>query len=134
MIPVAQQVEALQTHLTQLEPPATVQGRALPSGAYLIKIENYALPPGWNRSHATILFIAPPGFPGAQPDCFWVVPLGLRLANGTPPQSSNDANPIPEVPEEQGTWFSWHVETWHPNRDSLITYYNVVRQRLEPAR
>ncbi len=134
MIPVAEQLEALKEHLRQLKQPATVQDRVLPSGAHLIKIENYLLPQGWNRSVVTILFVAPAGFPGAQPDCFWLAPLGVRLANGSPPEASNDVNRIPEAPDEIGTWFSWHVQTWQPNRDSLITYYNVIRQRLERAR
>lgn len=35
---------------------------------------NVSLPAGWNRQVSGILFLAPPGYPAAQPDCFWVEP------------------------------------------------------------
>jgi hypothetical protein len=105
----------------------------LPSGAHLIVIPNVTMPPGWNQKIATILFLAPPGYPAAQPDCFWVEPTGIRLENGATPQNTNDSNPIPEV-GQRGTWFSWHLQHWNPNQSSLVTYFNVVMQRLRPAR
>ncbi len=120
-------------HLTALresvgEGVATTQ---LPSGARLIEIRGHVLPPGfWSVPTVTILFVAPPAYPLAQPDCFWVEPVGLRLANGNTPQATNDANAIPEVPARRCTWFSWHVQSWNPNRDSLLTYFKVVLQRL----
>jgi hypothetical protein len=106
---------------------------ALPSGAHLIEIDDYPLVPGWNREKTRLLFIAPPGYPSAQPDSFWVEPVGLRLANGDTPKNSNDSNPIPEV-GQRGTWFSWHVQDWRPNRDTLTTYLKVIRDRLDPPR
>jgi hypothetical protein len=107
---------------------------ALSSGAYLIEIDEYPLPTGWNRSSARVLFVAPPGYPGAQPDCFWVEPTRLRLANGETPQASNDSNPIPGADGRSTTWFSWHLQSWNPNSDSLLTYMNVITQRLYPPR
>src|SRR5262245_43857500 len=90
----------------------------LPSGARLIEIKNYKLVPGWSHDLVTILFVAPPAFPMAQPDCFWVEPGGLRFGGGQTPQSTNDSNPIPEV-GPRGTWFSWHLQEWDPNRHTL---------------
>ena len=113
-------------------PPTHIQ---LPNGAYLITVTGVNLGPGWNRNTATVLFVAPPGYPAAQPDCFWVEPAGLRLTGGGTPQNSNDANPIPsDVGQRQTTWFSWHLQSWNPSRDSLITYFNVILKRLRPAR
>jgi hypothetical protein len=111
----------------------SVDAQALPSGAHLITISNFPLGPGWNREVGTVLFVAPPAFPAAQPDCFWVEPTGLRLANGATPQSSNDSNPIPEV-GNRGTWFSWHLQHWNASRDSLLTFFKVITKRLQPAR
>lgn len=105
----------------------------LASGAHLITIPNVAMPLGWNQKVVTVLFIAPPGYPAAQPDCFWVEPTGIRLEKGATPQNTNDANPIPEV-GQRGTWFSWHLQHWNPNQSSLVTYFNVIMQRLRPAR
>jgi len=118
---------------------ATVEGLA--NGGKLIRVPNFLLPEGWlvpnsPERRVTIVFFAPPGYPGSQPDCFWVDPVGIRLANGGTPQNTNDSNPIPgyNKPPPHGTWFSWHVQGWNPNTDSLVTYFKVIRNRLFPAR
>jgi hypothetical protein len=100
-----------------------------PNGGYVIEVRNHSLPPGWNRGVVTVVFFAPPGYPAAHPDCFWVEPGPIRLANGATPEGSNDTNPIPGV-GPRGTWFSWHVQSWNPNRDRLVTYFHVIKQRL----
>ncbi|MBK8322348.1 MAG: hypothetical protein IPL06_06305 [Betaproteobacteria bacterium] len=108
---------------------------ALPSGGTLIRLP--AVPVvGWNRPTADVLFLVPPGYPAARPDCFWVEPQNFRLANGQTPQNANDGNPIPSdiEPGRGTTWFSWHVESWDPSRSSLVTYFNVILGRLSPAR
>ncbi|MFZ5480846.1 MAG: E2/UBC family protein [Myxococcota bacterium] len=107
------------------------EARALPSGAFLVSVPNVRLPDGWNRQATTVWFIAPPGYPFARPDCFWVEP-GLRLSNGAMPQNANDT-PIPED-GRAATWFSWHVQQWNANRDTLLTYLRVIESRLRPAR
>lgn len=104
-----------------------------PSGSHLIEIPDFVLPPGWNRKTSTILFVAPPGYPAAQPDCFWLEPGGVRLANEETPHASNDSNPIPDF-GQRGTWFSWHLQGWNPNQDSLLRYINVIIRRLDPPR
>ena len=108
----------------------------LANGGALIRVAQVALGPGWNRPTADVLFVAPPGYPSAAPDCFWVEPTGLRLANGATPQNSNDSNPIPgdNDPARRTTWFSWHVQGWNPNTNSLWTYYRIILERLRPAR
>ena len=105
----------------------------LPTGAHLVSVVGVELPLGWNRAVSTVLFVAPPGFPAAQPDCFWIEPGGLRLESGDTPQGTNDSNPIPEV-GPRGTWFSWHLQGWNPNQSSLMTYFRVIMQRLDPPR
>ena len=125
MTPIAEQLAKLK----QSYPAAT--GTALPSGAFLVDVPDYKLPAGWNRDIVTVSFLAPVGYPAARPDCFWVDQPFLRLANGQAvPQASNEQNPIPEV-GLRGTWFSWHVQSWDPNKDSLLTYLNVIKRRLE---
>lgn len=107
----------------------------MPNGGVLIRVPAVSIE-GWNRPAADVLFVAPPGFPAAQPDCFWVEPNGFRLANGATPQASNDSNPIPGdvMTGRSTTWFSWHVQSWNPSRDSLKTYFKVILNRLTPAR
>jgi E2/UBC family protein E len=123
---VAEQLELLrQTHPDAIATP-------LGTGGHLITVPNVELPDGWNRRSTTVLFVTPPGYPSAQPDCFWVEPTQFRLANQGTPQGSNDSNPIPGLnPPRQFTWFSWHLQSWNPNRDSLITYLNVIMKRFE---
>ena len=112
-----------------------LQRAELPSGGALIQIADIEVE-GWNRSTTNILFLVPPGYPSGAPDCFWVEPKGFRLKNGGTPINSNDGNPIPGDinPERTTTWFSWHLESWNPNRDSLVTFFNVILSRLKPAR
>lgn len=131
---IQEQLRTLELHCAAKgsQAPETVQ---MPNGGTLIRIP--AVPvQGWNRDVADILFVAPPGYPAAQPDCFWVEPAGFRLANGGTPQNSNDANPIPgDIQPGRGTtWFSWHLQGWNPSRDTLKTFFNVILNRLTPAR
>lgn len=128
---VLQQFEALKSAFIEL----SFSLSSMPNGAYLVTTIGMKLPQGWNRDTITILFVIPPGYPAAQPDCFWVEPGGFRLQNGDTPQASNDANPIPgETVLRNTTWFSWHLQSWNPNKDSLLTYFQVIKQRLDPAR
>lgn len=107
----------------------------MPNGGVLICIPAVSVT-GWNRAAADVLFVAPPGYPAAQPDCFWVEPNNFRLASNETPKNASDGNPIPGdlVPGRSTTWFSWHVQSWNPNRDSLITFFKVILSRLTPAR
>ena len=109
---------------------------SLTNGSYLVKVSAVDIGPGWNRRTTDVLFVVPVGYPGGKPDCFWVEPSELRLANGTTPQNANDANPIPgdNVPTRRTTWFSWHLQSWDPNRDTVLTYFNTIMSRLKPAR
>ncbi|MBI3504677.1 MAG: hypothetical protein HY059_07535 [Proteobacteria bacterium] len=103
----------------------------LPNGGVLIRVPGVRVT-GWNRDVIDVLFVAPPGYPAAQPDCFWVEPSEFRLANGATPKASNDSNPIPgEVQPRSTTWFSWHVQGWNPSRDTLKTYFKVILDRLK---
>lgn len=106
----------------------------LPSGSRLIEIRNYKLAAGWDQQQpVTVIFIVPPAFPAAQPDCFWVDPGPIRFNGGQTPQNCNDTNPIPEV-GQRGTWFSWHMQDWNPNWHTLMSYIKVIEQRLTPPR
>ena len=102
----------------------------LPSGAALITVPDSTIPPGWNINVATIRFIAPVGYPSAQPDCFWVQPE-MRLDDGTVPKNAGPGQ-IPET-TETWFWFSWHLESgqWNPNRDDLLTYFSVLMSRFK---
>ena len=105
--------------------------QVLPGGATIVRVQGEDLPPGWSAPQTEVRFLAPVGYPMARPDCFWA-DNGLRLAAGAMPQATQ----INEIPNagEQGLWFSWHVQHWDPNRDTLLTYLQVIRSRLREAR
>jgi hypothetical protein len=116
--------------LQGLEPQATMQaGR--PDGAILVSVPGVPLPPHkWTKDKTTIEFLAPLGYPQARPDCFYA-DMDLRLLGGGMPVNAN-IQAIPGGPER--LWFSWHLSNWNPNNDTLITFYNVIKQRLRDAR
>lgn len=105
--------------------------RQLPSGAFLVIVPGCELPSGWSKPRTDVKFIAPVGYPHARPDCFWIDPE-VRIANGGMPMNAG-LNALPEIGTPQ-LWFSWHLQNWNPNRDTLMTYFRVIEQRLNQAR
>lgn len=104
---------------------------ALPGGAALIRVPVFPVAPGWNRRQTEVSFLAPAGYPYANPDCFWA-DADLRLESGALPQASN-VTPIPETPHV-GLWFSWHLtQAWNPNRDCLLTWLAAIAERFRKA-
>lgn len=128
------QLEDLKERISERSWGEEITMAAMPNGGMLVKVQGVPIK-GWNRPTADVLFVAPPGYPGAQPDCFWVEPGGLRLENGATPQASNDSNPIPgDTQPRNTTWFSWHLKKWNPSQDSLVGYFHTIMDRLRPAR
>ncbi len=97
----------------------------------VVEIPNFPLPGGWSAPTTSILFILPANYPHGKPDCFWA-DASLRLASGQPPANSTPNNS--HGGPEQRLWFSWHASSWNPNMDSLLTYVNVIRRRLQDPR
>jgi hypothetical protein len=125
MTPTQQQFEVLRGTAAQ----ASIQG--LPDGSHLIVVPAYELPDGWSKPRVDVKFIAPVGYPLARPDCFWA-DVDLRLKNGNPPMNTGNT-PLPYATGPH-LWFSWHVATWNPNNDSLLTYLYVIKRRLHDPR
>jgi E2/UBC family protein E len=115
--------------LIELHPASVIT--PLPDTSTLLAVPNVRIPPGWSKAESTIAFVIPAGFPTARPDCFWSDPA-LLLANGGPPANSN-----PQVPPGGAAlmrWFSWHLQTWNPNRDTVYTYLDFCLGRLRDCR
>lgn len=118
-------VEAQLAALRQMHPDADVRSRG--DGTSLVVVPAVELPAGWNQTETGIAFLIPVGFPMAQPDCFWA-DGSLRLAGDGMPHASN-ISPVPGEAEPR-LWFSWHLATWNPVTDSLLTYVRVIRNRF----
>ncbi len=108
-------------------PTATVADRADHSA--VVAVPDLTLGPGWSQPTTEVLFLAPTAYPAAQPDCFYTDPQ-LRLAGGQLP--ANTA--LNEFDGRQLLWFSWHLASWHPYRDNLVSYLRFIERRLHDAR
>jgi hypothetical protein len=126
----------LDDHFGQLE---RVAGRRFsratripgPNGTTLIQLHDFVLPEGWNPHITNVYFLVPAGYPVARPDTFWTDP-GLSPPSGGPPANTGN-NQQPGVPPNL-LWFSWHPAAWNPNRDNLINYVAMIRNRFEEKR
>ena len=125
MTPIEQQFEVLRSTVAQ----ATLQ--RLPDASHLVIVPAFQLPDGWSKPSVDVKFIAPVGYPLARPDCFWT-DSDLRLINGAAPINTGN-NPLPYSAGSH-LWFSWHVASWNPNNDSLLTYFYVIKRRLHDPR
>lgn len=119
-------VEAHFKRLRELYPAASCT--AIGDGRFLIHIPGVFLPTGWSKSITNIWFVAPVGYPGAAPDCFWA-DSDLRLAAGRLPQNSGEQL-VPGT-TTAGLWFSWHIGRWAPATHDMRTYASAMRSRFE---
>ena len=119
---VADQTAALQVQY----PDARFDPMA--DGTVLVTIPEVPLPKGWSEATTEVSFVIPNGYPVAKPDCFWAS-APLRLAGGAMPMNSA-INEIPGIPGQR-LWFSWHVATWNPATDGLLTFVRVIQLRFE---
>ena len=93
-----------------------------------IRIRDYVLPPGWNRSVTDIVLQIPPAYPSGHPYGFYT-PSGIRFRDAEPGSYKDTAD---NKPPFDGTWgfFSWTPEDpWRPTTDlvSGSNLLNVVR-------
>lgn len=103
----------------------------LADGSAAINLPEMPLPPGkWTSNTTSVYFVIPLGYPMARPDCFWTE-WTLRLAGGGMPKGTGGQ--VPPFSQEQLLWFSWHLSSWNPNRDDLLTYVNTIKDRLNRA-
>lgn len=100
-----------------------------PDGSSLVHVPDVALPPGWTTHAAAVWWLLSPGYPSAQPDCFFA-DAELRLAGGAQPVNTG-LQPLNGVPL---LWFSWHLQFWRPGRDDLVSYLHFIERRFTDAR
>jgi hypothetical protein len=92
----------------------------LPTGGYLIQVENLPLPAGWSRGKTNLFLVIPAGYPLAAPDSFWTTPV---------PQGAGQ-RPIEGFSATLQS-FSWHAGVWNPSHDSLLNFGKLVLQRFQ---
>lgn len=92
-----------------------------------IIIKDYPVPTKiWDHDKVDLLIVTHPTYPNAKLDMFWV----------DPPLALKSGGKIKAISLETRCgrhWqrFSWHVKNWNLAHDSIITYLNVVDDRLK---
>lgn len=117
-------------HLRNLFPAAL-----LSPGADWVEVPEYPLPPGlYNRENTRIRMPLSQAYPDVAPDNFYVA-AGLRLRGGGALDNYSEISRFGEV------WgqFSWHPKRWSAAPrpevgDSMRTFFNSIRKRLEEGR
>lgn len=106
-----------------------------PGGEWFI-IDEWQLPPGWNKPAVSVLVLVPPGYSATPPDNFYT-DNDLRLANGGVPGNAS-SNQVQAG--RQWLQFSYHVDaaTWRPHAQvlkghNLLSYLDGVGVRLQEA-
>ena len=92
-----------------------------------IVFKDYKIPGNvWNQNKTYLLVITHPTYPNAKIDMFWVSPP-ISLRSGRAAQGADTITPMLGKNWQQ---FSWHVSSWSPGTDNLITYLDVINARL----
>jgi len=102
-------------------------------GGYLIIIPSILLPKSYRQTICTVLFVAPPGFPASCPDHFFT-DIRINLIDGSYPMNTVVEGNFPNniwPAWGKSMWWSWHLQHWNPNHDSLYSYMRVIEQRLK---
>ena len=116
---------ALQAHIDKLREESltieTIQGDEIG-----VVIKDYPLPAEiWSQPSADLLIKTHPTYPNAMIDMFWLdPPVSLRC------DAPVNAATIEAQFGREWQRFSWHVGTWDPAHDNLLTYLTVVDDRL----
>lgn len=100
-----------------------------PDGSAVVHVPAVVLPAGWTAPTTSVWWVLSPGYPSAQPDCFFA-DADLRLASGGLPANAAQ-RPLNGDPR---LWFSWHLTSWRPGRDDLLAYLRFIERRLADAR
>lgn len=111
--------------VTGVFPGASILGAG--DGTHIVSVP-LPLRAGWNAAATVARFVVPVPYPAAHPDCFYA-DLGLRLAGGQMPTNSG----LQVLAGQQLMWFSWHVASWNPVRDTLLGYVRFIAERLRRA-
>ena len=95
-----------------------------------VEIAKYPINSGYyNEAVVNLLLRLPLSYPNGKPDMFWLDD-DFVLKDGKVPKSA----------EHMEHWlgrnrrrFSWHLSSWNPGVDNLVTYLEFVNTRLAKA-
>ncbi len=126
MIEVPQHILAAVNCLREVGYSIDVQ---VADGVVNLIFHNYRVPIGFSKPAPELLIKLPISYPNGKPDMFWT-DVDLTLAGGQIPRS---ADQIEAALGKQWRRFSWHLVTWNPGTDDLLTYLEFINNRLAHA-
>jgi hypothetical protein len=100
-----------------------------PDGSAVVQVPSVRLPTGWSKAETSVIWVLSPAYPAAQPDCFYT-DLDLSLSGGGAPANSG----VQVLGDRPLLWFSWHLQSWRPAVDDLVSYLRFIEMRLSDAR
>lgn len=95
---------------------------------YLI-IDDYPLPPLYNKPKTTLLLRLPTSYPNGNPDMFWTDP-DLTCSNGQIPTKGDQ---VEHYLGRDWRRFSWHPQGWSPGACNLVVYLEFIDRGLQNA-
>lgn len=96
-------------------------------GVANVEIAKYPVSSGYyNKQAVTLLLRLPLSYPNGRPDMFWV-DEDFVLKDSKVPKS---ADQIECWLGRRWRRFSWHLSSWNPGADNLLTYLEFVNTRL----
>lgn len=90
-------------------------------------VKNFNLPPGYNRGQIPVLLNLPTDYPESPPgvgNAKVYVPDDLRY-NGRKPKDFHDG-----VGPDGWAWWCYEWIAWNPNRDNLVTFFELLRAHM----
>lgn len=87
---------------------------------YPVRLRHY------NKTTIELLLRLPLSYPNGKPDMFWT-DEDFRLKSGSAPKS---ADQIETHLGKRRRRFSWHLSSWNPWTDNLLTFLEFVENRL----
>lgn len=98
-------------------------------GVINLVIEDFPLPPYYNKKSTTLLLRLPVSYPNGNPDMFWTDADLMRLDGQVPTK----ADQIETYSGKQWRRFSWHPQGWKPGTNNLCMYLEFVSNGLNYA-
>jgi len=96
---------------------------------WCVVLDPYLYGPRYTIAVGLLLLRLPPAYRQGKPDMFWTEE-SLRFSDGRVPQSADQVETYLGVRWRR---FSWHLASWNPSTDNLLTYLECVDHRLALA-
>ena len=94
-------------------------------------VKNFNLPPGYNVPVIPVMLTLPPSYPESSPgigSSQVYVPVALRFNGRKPKDFHTDSGPA------GWAWWCYEWIDWKPNKDNLITFFEMLRAHMTNPR